>query len=43
MWNFEWKIKIYVVKIIPFIDVNITFVIILMITEKCLFVSSVLN
>jgi hypothetical protein len=39
----EWKIEICVVKIIHFININMTLVVIFMILEKSLFVSSVLK
>jgi hypothetical protein len=41
LWKIEWKIKICTIKIIHFINVNRTSVVILMILEKSLFVSSV--
>jgi hypothetical protein len=43
LWKIEWKIKICAVKIIHFININRASVVILMILEKSLFVSSVLN
>jgi hypothetical protein len=43
LWKIEWKIEICAVKIIHFININRTSVVIFMILEKSLFVSSVLN
>jgi hypothetical protein len=43
LWKIEWKIKICAVKLIHFININRTLVVIFMILEKSLFVSSVLK
>jgi hypothetical protein len=43
LWKIEWEIKICAVRITHFININRTLVVIFMILEKSLFVSSVLK